>query len=657
VNPRYSVIVPAYNEEQRVEATLADYGRVFWDSEIIVVCNGCVDRTRPKVEQLQREFPNVHCIEIPHAVGKGGAVRVGFLHARAPFVGFVDADGATPARELRRLFESLGTNDGIIGSRWLPGARVFNAQPFSRRFASRVFNSLVRACFGLRFADTQCGAKVFRAEALQRVITHVETSNMAFDADLLLALKTASLKIVEEPTEWRDVKGSSVRLLPTSAKMLAALVRLRLQRSFFRIAIPLFDRLFPTQPIRTHDGLRILILNWRDPLHPQAGGAEAYLHEMAKHWIARGNSVEWLTASFKGAAREANFDGIKIRRTGNRWTVYAFVPFVYWKHFRDRFDIVIDSENGIPFFSPVFSMKPKICVMHHVHQRVFRTHLPFPASSLAAWLEGRLMPRVYKNTQFVAVSEDTRTEMDAYRLSALPVEVVHNGVDPDLTAGPKSSDPLVVYLGRLKPYKRLDRLIESFERVAKSVPNARLVIAGAGSDERRLRRLAAQAGLLERITFEGFVDHKRKCELLQQAWVFVHPSSMEGWGISVIEANACGTPAIAYRVPGLREAIKDGETGLLLDDGEDLARPIVRVLLDEPLRAQLRSSAIRHSAAFSWQASADRFFEIMIGAVVGNAYGFVRRNGRWMIFEGKRNGATASASAATATRIDAVREA
>lgn len=630
---RYSIIMPARNEAGRIEATLQEYASVFPDAEILVVANACTDGTVASVTALAQRYPNIRCIEIDRAVGKGGAVRAGFLVAAAPLVAFADADGSTPAAELRRLFGELGNDDALVGSRWLRGSRVVVPQPLSRRVASRVFNGLVRAFFGLPFRDTQCGAKIFRQEALQAVLTRLETGNMAFDVELLLALADDGRTVREVPTVWIDSESSRIPLMRTSLKMLAGLARLRLRRSFFRVLVPAFDRLFPTAPVRVHDGFNILLLNWRDPAHPQAGGAEAYLFEMARRWTAWGHRVSWLTSSYRGAAPRSTMDGVDIVRTGNALTVYGLLPLAYLRDFRDRFDVVIDAENGIPFFSPFFSMKPKICVMHHVHQHVLRKHLRFPLSAILVWAERVLMPRAYRNAQFVAVSEDTRREMERYGMAARPVTVIHNGVSQALHPGTKSPVPTVLTLGRLKPYKRVDAVVRAFARARERIPSAVLEIAGAGDEAvaRALRSLVAELGIGDAVRFHGFVDDAQKRALLQRAWVCASASEIEGWGVTVIEANACGTPAVAYAVPGLREAIVHNGSGLLVAEGDDLAPAIAAVLSDEILRARLERGALARAAEFSWDRAAQAMLEVVAREVVGKEYGFVRSGTDWVL--------------------------
>jgi len=245
--PAYSVVIPAHNEEARIGRTLRDYAGAFPDGEVIVVVNACSDGTAAAVRRSGT--PNVRVLEIEEPIGKGGAVRAGFAVAASPLVGYADADGATSGAELRRLFSLLVSCDAVIGSRWLPGARLCPPQPLSRRVASRTFNFCVRAMTGLRYSDTQCGAKVFRADAIRGAMAMIETANFAFDVDLLVELRRSDKRIVEEPISWNDTAGSRLRLLPSAVRMFAALLRLTMKRNLLRPFVPIFDRLFPTQPL------------------------------------------------------------------------------------------------------------------------------------------------------------------------------------------------------------------------------------------------------------------------------------------------------------------------------------------------------------------------------------------------------------------------
>jgi glycosyltransferase involved in cell wall biosynthesis len=249
VRPVFSIVIPAYNEEERIARTLLAYAPVFADSEIIVVLDGCTDRTAQIVREVSTRHSCVRAIETAGHAGKGGAIVAGMAHASAGVVAFTDADGATEAEEMRRLCEIAHTRDAVVGSRWLRGADVVVPQPLLRRAASRVFNWIVRALFGLRVSDTQCGAKAFRTEALRPVLVEVETSDFAFDVDLLVALARRRCDVVEVPLRWRHVGGSKVDLIRGAAKMLVAVLRLRLRHSRFSAAVPAFDRVFRTRKL------------------------------------------------------------------------------------------------------------------------------------------------------------------------------------------------------------------------------------------------------------------------------------------------------------------------------------------------------------------------------------------------------------------------
>ncbi len=357
--------------------------------------------------------------------------------------------------------------------------------------------------------------------------------------------------------------------------------------------------------------LRILVMNWRCPKHPQAGGAEAYLFEMARRWVAAGHSVLWLTAGFPGSTPRDSIDGVTIRRVGGRASVYAFIPLYYLLRVRGRrFDAIVDSENGIPFFSPLYSRVPQLCVIYHVHRRVFEAHLPFPISKIFVWLELRAMPYVYRRARFVTISETTRDEMARYRISARAVPIVYVGVSADLVPAAKSPRPTILYLGRLKEYKRIDVLISALPLILARVPAAKLVIAGDGDQRAPLTRLAAELGVSQHVEFAGYIDEPTKARLLAEAWVFANASSMEGWGISVIEANACGTPSVVADSPGLSVAVTDGVTGLVASP-ETMGERIATLLEDRPQRERLAGNALARSNAFSWDHSAAAMLDLI----------------------------------------------
>lgn len=241
---KLTLLIPAYNEADRIRSTLEVYGQAlqFQDAELIVIVNGSQDRTEHLVQQdFIPRFPFIRLIVIPEKVGKGGALIRGLSEARGDKIAFTDADGSTPPAALLDLVDKLSEPGILIGSRWLSHSVIGSSQPLSRRLASRLANRLVRHLFGLHLSDTQCGAKVMSREVVQEVLPCIGTTQWAFDVELLFQIKRAGYPVHETPTEWNDVSGSKIHLFRASCEMTLALVRLRLLYSPFRCIVRAWD--------------------------------------------------------------------------------------------------------------------------------------------------------------------------------------------------------------------------------------------------------------------------------------------------------------------------------------------------------------------------------------------------------------------------------
>ena len=368
--------------------------------------------------------------------------------------------------------------------------------------------------------------------------------------------------------------------------------------------------------------LRVLIFNWRDMRHVWGGGAEVYLHEIAKNLVKDGHAVTVFCGNDGSSPRSEVIDGVRIVRHGGFYTVYVWAAAYYLLHFRKNTDIVIDSENGIPFFTPLYVKQPVIGIVHHVHQEVFRKHLFYPMAKLAQFLEGKLMPLVYRNVKMITVSNSSKVAMEAIGLGRLnPIEIIHPGINPKkYKPREKAQNPRVLYLGRLKPYKSIETVIYAITQVIKSVPNAALTIAGDGESKDDLQSLVKKLGLQDVVTFTGRVSEKVKAKLLAKSWVMVQPSSMEGFGITAIEANASGTPVIASNIPGLRDSVNNPHSGILVPHGDvaKFAQKIELVLTDKKTRRQLEKGARQWAQNFSWQKSSQDFMAVIKGELVKN---------------------------------------
>lgn len=244
---KLSIIVPAYNEEKRIPRMLDSYVDYFsahcpGQFEIIVVVNGSRDNTASVVRGYAIRCPALSLIEVKEAIGKGGAIMVGFRHAVGDLIGFVDADGSTPPASFHDLAKNIGDAGAIIASRWFPESVVEPRQPLKRRVASRIFNYYVRNFFGMNIHDTQCGAKLLSAASVKAVLPHIGITRWAFDVDLLFQVHRAGFRIVETPTVWRDTSGSQLQIVRASVEMFVAIVRLRLIYSPFKWIVTVYDR-------------------------------------------------------------------------------------------------------------------------------------------------------------------------------------------------------------------------------------------------------------------------------------------------------------------------------------------------------------------------------------------------------------------------------
>jgi len=371
------------------------------------------------------------------------------------------------------------------------------------------------------------------------------------------------------------------------------------------------------------ESLRILWLNHRDQKHPQAGGSEVHFWEIAKRLTSWGNEVTLLSERFKVAPDHELLGDVEIYRIGGRASVHFHAVWKYLRKFKHQYDVVVDDiAHAVPWFTPIYVKKPIIAVVHHVHREILRQELSFPYSRIT-YLAEQAIPRIYQNVPFLTVSESTKEDLVSLGIRQEMIGVVYNGVDHELYKpdwGSKSHYPHVLYLGRVKRYKNVDHVLKSIKLVAEKVPNVRLSIAGRGDGNvvEKLKNTVRKLNLESIVAFHGEVSEDEKIRLLQQAWVYVTASVREGWGITVIEAAACGTPTIAYGVAGLKDAVVDGQTGLLspYNDEKTLSDLIVTTLEDSVLREKLSKKAAEFSKQFNWDKTAIQTLEMIKNAIL-----------------------------------------
>ena len=354
--------------------------------------------------------------------------------------------------------------------------------------------------------------------------------------------------------------------------------------------------------------MRILVLNWQDHENPHGGGAELHLRETFRRIVESGHEVSLLCSGWEGASPRATLDGIDVHRVGSRHTFPFLARGYYARHLASLgFDVVVEDLNKIPLFSPLWGANKLIALVHHLFgATVFReAHAPL---AMAVWLAERPLASLYHGIPFQAVSESTADDLVVRGIPRESIRVIYNGVDsvrltPNFVE--RAPEPLFVYLGRLKKYKRVDVVIRAFADLGDR--SATLEIAGTGDYRASLEGLVESLGLSGRVRFLGFVPEQEKGRLLRRAWASVLASPKEGWGISNLEAAACGTPVIAANSPGVRESVVDGKTGILVppNDPRKMAEAMKRILNTPALVNELGTAARRFAEGFSWERTAD----------------------------------------------------
>lgn len=362
--------------------------------------------------------------------------------------------------------------------------------------------------------------------------------------------------------------------------------------------------------------MKILLINWQDIKNPLGGGAEVHMHEIFSRIAAKGHEIHLLSCLVPGLPDEEIIDGIKVFRFGNREIFNFYVPFLYRKFCKlHSYDIVIDDINKIPFYTPLYVKQPLLAISHHFFGKSIFREANLIAGTYVYFSE-YLVNLFYKKTPFVVVSESTLNEFKERGFDTKSFNIVTNAIDQSaysMSICPKNQHLTITYFGRLKKYKSVDHLFLAFAEVRKVFPNSRLDIIGRGDFRPYLEELSHKLGFNESVVFHGFVSDEEKASLLAKSHIVVNTSMKEGWGITNIEANACGTPVVSANVPGLRDSVENGKSGLLYEYGdiEDLTNKLLEILSNDDLRHKLSLGAIDWARTFSWDKSADDMLEVI----------------------------------------------
>ena len=356
--------------------------------------------------------------------------------------------------------------------------------------------------------------------------------------------------------------------------------------------------------------MRALLVNWNDRGNPHAGGAEIHLHEIFGRLARWGHAIDLVASGWPGCAPTAELDGLRVHRSGGRHSFALHARGAVRRLLRaNRYDVVIEDINKLPLYLPWLAHLPFCVIIPHLFGTTAFVEASWPMAA-AVWAAELPIPWVYRRAAFHAISESTRDDLVRRGVPRERIAVIHPGVDaawycPD-GATPRTAQPTFLYVGRLKRYKGVEIALRALALARERQPALRLEIAGQGGDRPRLERLARELGLAEAVRFLGFVSEDEKRRLMRRVWAVVFPSPKEGWGISNVEAAGCGTPALASDSPGLRESVRDGETGFLVPHGDApaLADRMLALAADSALVSRLGRGARAFAEGLSWDRAA-----------------------------------------------------
>lgn len=359
--------------------------------------------------------------------------------------------------------------------------------------------------------------------------------------------------------------------------------------------------------------MRIAFLTWRDSTHPDGGGSEVFVEQVARGLVARGHEVTIVCARHGDAPAESDLDGVRVVRTGGRLTVYP--RGLAWLARHPRTDVVVDVINGLPFGTPLLRRRGVVALVHHVHQRQWQIIYPGLRGRVGWWLESRLTPRLYRGRPHLTVSEASRRDLAALGIPPERVTVARNGLGEPGPPVAEAPEPRLVVLARLVPHKQIEHAVEATARLRDDLPGLRLDVVGEGWWREHLEAAVREHGVTDLVRFHGHVTDAERDRLLGEAWMMLLPSVKEGWGLAVLEAAAQGTPTVAYRsAGGVTESIVDGVTGLLVEDLDEMVASARGLLLDADARERLGTAARRRAREFDWESTTTVVEEVLAAA-------------------------------------------
>lgn len=364
--------------------------------------------------------------------------------------------------------------------------------------------------------------------------------------------------------------------------------------------------------------MKILILNWRDIAHPLSGGAEISLFEHAKYWRKKNNDIIWFSSQFSGAKKEEIIDGITVIRKGSHFTVHLWAMWYFFTKKFPESDIIVDSFHFVPFLTPLYIKKREkiVGLINEVAGKLWFSNLIAPLAAIGYFIEPFLI-RLYKENKFIVGSDSGKKDLITVGIPEKNITVVHHGFH--LISVPQSvkkkQAPTVLFLGRIAKDKGITDVLKAFVLLKRHTPDAVLWVVGKEEKKGMLAELleTVDSTIKKDIIYWGFLSQVEKFKLLKEAWVLIHPSYKEGWGLTVIEAASQGTPTVGYNVAGLQDSVKNGETGLLVAPKNIslLSEAIVSLLKDKKKYDLISKNALTWSKNFTWEKSVKKSWDII----------------------------------------------
>ncbi len=368
-------------------------------------------------------------------------------------------------------------------------------------------------------------------------------------------------------------------------------------------------------------GLRVLAINWRDIKHPETGGAEVHLHEILAHFVKWGHEVTQISSGFPGGEPETEIDGIRILRSGHWFNANFALPIFARRQIKSNsYDIVMEDINKLPFFMPLYTDLPVLGVIPHLFGTTVFREANWIIGSYVVMME-KLIPHIYKNNQFMVISPSTKDDLASRGIDPGRIEVVLCGLNHKLYRYldlERFEDPTIVHLGRLRKYKSVEVAIRAIKIIRDKLPKARLVIIGDGPYKSVLEGVTEKLGVKDAVEFKGYIESEELVRYLNKAHLLINPSPKEGWGLTVVEANACGMPVVASDRPGLRDSVWMGETGFLAPYGDEtaFAEKSVELLENRDLWYRMSKNALQRVKELTWERCAKEA-ESLVNKILG----------------------------------------